>query len=190
MTNQELFEVILRKAFDESGLDREELQATIDEAQEERDTIAAQIEELQDARKAAITRAQEAENRLQSPLRKAVKSAELVGIEVPAAYLSQLRRPGGSGNSNGGRPSGSYFWQPEGLTSRTCSVSRAMWSYSRGSGGSAGTKGEGYLTSEEFWKLVEEQTGKTNLEPGEEVTLTLPNDRVLTVQRLSPMSEG
>jgi len=113
-----------------------------------------------------------------------------VGIEVPAEYLSQLRRPARSGNGNGGRPSASYFWKPEGLTPQTYSVSRAMWAYSKGSGGSAGAQGEGILTSDEFWRLFEEQTGRANLEPGEEETVTLPNDRILTLQRLSPISEG
>jgi len=95
MTSRELFEVILAKAFDDSDLDEEELRTTIQEAREEAEAIAGQIAELEETRKAALAKAREAENRLQTPLRAAVKSAELVGIEVPAEYLSQLRRPGG-----------------------------------------------------------------------------------------------
>lgn len=150
----------------------------------------ARVRELEEQLATVRQRLAELEAALQKPLREAVKAAEVLGIPVPAEYQAQVRRPAASGNSNGARPSGGYLWEPQGKASFQAEVSRAMWRLSKGSGGSAGAKGEGVLSAAEFWALVKEQTGKANLEAGESVKVTLPNGQQVKVTRVSPVTEG
>lgn len=161
----------------------------------ERDKAKAEVERLEGKLQAAKQRLREAEAKLAEPIRHAVKAAGLLNVLVPPEYQTQARqsasrRAGGTGN-------GSYLWEPgplpgstkDDLKAKTCEVSRAMWAYSRGSGGAAGRQGEGVLTPGEFWTLVKEQTGKGSLEPGESVEVTLPNGRPLKVTRISTTQE-
>lgn len=156
----------------------------------EKRQVEARVRELEEELSFARRRLAELENALQKPVREAIRAAELLGVPVPAEYQAQVRRPAASGNSNGGRPAGGYLWQPEGKPAFQAEVSRAMWRLSKGSGGTAGAKGEGVLSASEFWSLVKAQVGKSNLEPGESVEVVLPNGQRVRVTRVSPVTEG
>lgn len=105
--------------------------------------------------------------------------AREIGLEVPEEYNKVTVR-------RGSRSAGKYMWHAEGLEPKQQEPSRAMWRLSRGSGGSAGSNGEGVLKVDEFWALVEEQTGKTeaDLEIGDSIEVTLPNERALRVEKV------
>ena len=127
-------------------------------------------------------------DKLQTPLKQAFQAAKLLGIDVPDHYQS-LAQPASS-RTNGGE----YLWQAEPLPGSTrtaellpknMNIARAMWSLSRGSGGSAGKSGEGILTAEEFFALLKQQTGHDELKPGQSVELILPNERKVKVTRSS-----
>lgn len=150
----------------------------------------ARVRELEDELASVRRRLAELENALQRPVREAIKAAEVLGIAVPTEYQAAVRRPGASANGNGGRPAGGYLWEANGKGGFQAEVSRAMWRLSKGSGGTAGAKGEGVLSAAEFWALVKEQTGKTNLEAGESVEVILPNGQKVKVTRVSPVTEG
>ncbi|MDI6894850.1 MAG: hypothetical protein QME70_09645 [Bacillota bacterium] len=150
----------------------------------------ARVRELEEELVSLKRRLAELESALQRPVREAIKAAEVLGIPVPAEYLASVRRPGASGNSGNGRPAGAYLWEANGKPGFQCEVSRAMWRLSKGSGGTAGAKGEGVLSAAEFWGIVKAQTGKFNLEAGESVEVTLPNGQKVKVTRVSPVTEG
>ena len=120
---------------------------------------------------------QEVEAQIGLPIRNATKAAQLLGIEVPEEY----RKFGGNGG-NGERPQGKFYWEGKGHMPFRADVSRAMWRLSPGSGGSVGKRGEGALSSEEFWALVKLEESKVQV--GDKNTVTLPNGKEIGFQRV------
>ena len=119
---------------------------------------------------------QEVEVQIGLPIRNATKAAQLLGIEVPEEY----RKFGGNGN--GERPQGRFYWEANGHMPFRADVSRAMWRLSPGSGGSVGKRGEGALSSEEFWALVNLDESKVQV--GDKNTVALPNGKEIGFQRV------
>ena len=174
------FQDLLAKTSANGGQSADELQA-------ERTKLQAEVGELEQQVAARRTRLREVEGLLQAPVKAAVKAAELLGLEVPEEYRTPAHSPAGSGFGEG------YLWQASplpgdnrssDLAAREMTVSRAMWAYSKGSGGSAGKSGEGILSSQEFSALLGNQTGSPDIKPGATVKVTLPNGRELKVTRL------
>ena len=118
------------------------------------------------------------EAQLVSPIRNAVKAAQILGIEVPEKYRTMKL---GATNGSNSRSLGKFSWACNGMVPFQAEVSRAMWRLSAGSGGSAGKKGEAVLTAPEFWALVKLDESKVKL--GEKSTVTLPNGKVVTFQK-------
>jgi len=110
-------------------------------------------------------------------IRNATKAAQLLGIEVPEEYS----KFGGNGR-NGERPQGKFYWEAKGHMPFRADVSRAMWRLSPGSGGSVGKRGEGALSSEEFWALV--RLDESKVQVGEKNSATLPNGKEVGFQRV------
>jgi hypothetical protein len=121
----------------------------------------------------------ELDAKIMTPVRNAVKAAQLLNVEVPAEYRSGIHNGNGGGQSK--RSKGKFSWQSNGMVPFQAEVSRAMWRLSSGSGGSAGKKGEGVLSGAEFWALAKLDESKLKL--GEKNTITLPNSKVVTFQK-------
>ncbi len=163
------FEALLAAAAED---DTEKLEAELQELKAERVELRDQLQEVEG-------RIRGLESQLAVPVSKAVRAARELGIEVPDEH-QRVR------TSTSRRSSGKYIWHCDGLKTMQQEVSRAMWRLSRGSGGSGGNNGEGTLLVDEFWALVKEQTGSTeyDIEPGDKVTVKLPNDREVTFERV------
>jgi hypothetical protein len=161
----------------------------------ERDKAKGEVDKLEGKLQGAKQRLREAEIKLDEPIGQAVKAAGLLNVLVPPEYQAQVRQS--TSRKARGKSNGSYLWEPgplpgstkDDLKAKTCEVSRAMWSYSLGSSGAAGRQGEGILTPDQFWAVVQEQAGKGSLQAGESVEVTLPNGRPLKVTRISPTQE-
>jgi len=175
------FKDLLEQVAKSQGHDPAELTA-------ERAKLAAEVDKLEAKLTAAKSNLAIVLAKLQDPVRQATKAALLMGIEVPDEFAAKTGKPNGK-PANGG----SFKWEPgalpngnrtEDLTPKEWEISRAMWALSKGSGGSAGRDGEGVLSAAEFWALVKDQTGKSELAPGEVVALVLPNGRPVQVSRL------
>jgi hypothetical protein len=117
------------------------------------------------------------EAQITAPIRNAVKAAQLLGVAVPEKYMTVKV----NGVNDGKRSLGKFYWEVAGMMPFQSEVSRAMWRFSAGSGGSAGKNGEAVLTAEEFWALVKLDESKVKL--GEKNTVTLPNGRIVTFQK-------
>lgn len=115
---------------------------------------------------------------ISSPVRNAIKAAGILGIEVPEAY----KKVKVNGSGEGKRTQGKFTWESNGMVPFQAEVSRAMWRLSAGSGGSAGKKGEGVLTADEFWKLAGCDASTAKL--GDKNTVTLPNGKAITYQKI------
>ena len=118
------------------------------------------------------------ETQIVSPIRNAVKAAQILGVPVPEKY--QAVRV--SGTAEGKRSQGKFSWSCNGMVPFQAEASRAMWRLSTGSGGSAGKKGEGVLTAPEFWGLV--QLDEATVKLGEKNTVTLPNGKVVVFEKV------
>ena len=151
----------------------------VGELEKELDELKAEEEAIQERLSKVRTAIREVEGKLTAPVRSAIKAARELGIAIPDEYEIVTT---GQGN----RSAGKFMWYAEGLEPKQSEPSRAMWRLSRGSGGSAGSNGEGVLKVDEFWALVEEQTGKTeaDLEIGDSIEVTLPNERALRVEKV------
>ncbi len=136
---------------------------------------------MQDELAKVQTELRQVEQDLMAPVRSAVTAAKALGIDIPEEYQN-LRVNGG--RNGGNRSSGKYEWTSNGMATRRAEPSRALWSLSRGSEGSAGD--DGRLKVDEFWALVQEQAGKTEADIGlgDEVTITLPNGREITMKKV------
>jgi hypothetical protein len=121
----------------------------------------------------------EIEAQIVSPIRNAMKAAQLLGVEVPEKYRTMKF---GATNSSGKRSPGKFYWECTGVMPFQAETSRAMWRLSHGSGGSAGRKGEAVLTADEFWAAVKLDESKLKL--GDKNTATLPNGKTVTFQRI------
>lgn len=162
ITFEELLQVVSKA--DRSGLEskRAALEAKKSQLQKE---LAQVNEELA-----------KVESELLAPIRQAVRAAKELGIPVPEGYLNNGRK------ADSPRPKGKFFWEVEGQVPFQAEVSRAMWRLSRGSGGTVGKAGEGVLSSEEFWNLV--GIPEAQMPVGEKRTVTLPNGKTVSFQRL------
>lgn len=118
------------------------------------------------------------EGQIAVPIRNAVKAAQLLGVPVPEKFQG-IRV---SGMGEGKRSQGKFSWQSNGMVPFQAETSRAMWRLSSGSGGSAGKKGEGVLTADEFWHLAKLDESKLKL--GDKNTITLPNGKVVEFQKI------
>lgn len=175
------FNDLLKQVADQSGED-------IGQLTKERDMLAKELQMLEERMRAAKADLAKMNDRLQDPVRQAVKAAEMLGIEVPESYrLKPALRSARHREAD-------YIWRPTALPgdvrnierlSHIANIARAMWHYSRGSQGSVGKNGEGVLSSDEFRAILKEQTGADEVAPGESVTVTLPNGRKLTVTRIN-----
>ena len=163
------FEALLKAAADD---DTEKLEGELEKLESERDELNSKLDSVK-------VRISTIETTLAVPLKKALKAARELGIEVPEQYRT-IRT--GSNSRSAGR----YLWHSQGITGFQAEPSRAMWRLSRGSDGSGGSNGEGILLVDEFWALVKEQAQKTeaDIEPGEKVTVKLPNDREVTLEKV------
>ncbi|MDP2858383.1 MAG: hypothetical protein Q8P50_10455, partial [Bacillota bacterium] len=146
---------------------------SIDELEGEKVKLTVEIGELERQLAAFRVRLREVEALIAAPVKAAVKAAAALGIAVPDTYKAAAPKASTEGRK---RTAGSYRWEPqplpgsnpsEDLTAKEMELSRGLWAYSKGSGGSAGKGGEGVLTVGEFKELLQAQTGKTELEPGE-----------------------
>ena len=151
------------------------------------DEVEEELKELEAERKRRYEELSEVESKIREikiqrnkAVRKAVKAAEQLGLEVPEEYKNL------KSSTSSRKSKGKYEWSAEGVKTKQQTVSSAMWRLSKGSGGSAGSNGQGVLRSGEFWQLIEEQTGKSeeDIEAGDELTVELPNERVITFRRV------
>ena len=151
----------------------------VGELEKELDELTAEEEVIQERLDKVRKSIREVEGKLTAPVRSAIRAARELGIAIPEDYQKVT-----TAQSN--RSAGKYTWFVEGLEPKQQEPSRAMWRLSKGSGGSAGSNGEGVLRVDEFWALVEEQTGKTeaDLDIGDSIEVTLPNEREVTFQKV------
>jgi len=166
MSNAVDFEALIGTVGVKSGSDVSELKDELEKLENRKDQLQKELSETTD-------RMRQLKEQRSISVRKAVKAADQLGIEVPERYRKLA-------NTYRGRSrSGKYEWKTEGLKRKKQSVSAAMWRLSKGSGGSAGSENTGILLSGEFWNLVREQTNKTedDIGPGDELTVVLPNGR-------------
>jgi len=154
--------------------------SNLDEVEEELQQLEGQKAELQEQLDRVNDRMQELQGERAKVVRRAVSAAKELQIEVPEEYR-QLTTGGG-----GNRSTGQYEWSADGIKTKRQTVSRAMWRLSKGSGGSAGTEGQGVLRAGEFWGLVREQHGvaEEDLTAGDELQVELPNGREVTVTKV------
>lgn len=117
------------------------------------------------------------DSQIAAPIRNAIKAAGILGLEVPEQYRDIKI----NGSSASKRPQGKFTWSAKGVVLFQAEVSRAMWRLSAGSGGSAGKKGEGVLTANEFWALAKLDSSAIKL--GDRNTVTLPNGKEVTFQK-------
>ncbi len=151
----------------------------VGELENELEELKAEEEAIQE-RLAKVRKAiREVEGKLTAPVRSAIQAARTLGIGIPKEYENVTI-------AQGSRSAGKFVWHAEGLEPKQQEPSRAMWRLSRGSGGSAGSNGEGVLKVDEFWSLVDEQCGVTeaDLKVGDSFELTLPNERKLRVEKV------
>lgn len=153
-------------------------QGDIDKLQAKKAVLTSEKTKLQEKLTKIDRDLAEIEAQIAAPIRNAVKAAQLLGIEVPEKYLGVK----GNGNGDSKRSLGKFYWECVGVMPFQAEVSRAMWRLSQGSGGSAGKKGEGVLTAEEFWALNKLAESKIKL--GEKNTVTLPNGKQVTFQKI------
>ena len=118
------------------------------------------------------------EVQIATPIRNAIKAAQLLGVDVPEKYKAIKV----NGTGEGKRSQGKFRWESAGLVPFQAEVSRAMWRLSTGSGGSAGKNGEGVLTAPEFWALAKLDESKVKL--AEKNSVTLPNGKAVVFQRV------
>lgn len=146
--------------------DMESIEDSIKELEERRSALRSELLKVEDA-------LEEQRKLIKKPLQKAIGAAKLLGMDVPEDYVELIR---GKRNISARGP---YRWEVEGLKSLESSVSRAMWRYSKGSGGSVGN--QGCLASGEFWDLFAEQHGKgeSDLAADESYQVELPNGRIV-----------
>ena len=167
------FEALVTTVSENGDKDLEELEGQLEDLGKREADLQG---ELADVRQ----RIREIEKERNAAVRKAVKAARELGIQVPEEYqnlrVSRRNR----------KSSGKYEWSADGVKTIQQTVSSAMWRLSKGSGGSAGSNDQGVLRSGEFWQLVGEQTDKTEgeIEVGEETTVELPNEREVTFRRV------
>ena len=121
----------------------------------------------------------ELDTEIMTPVKNAIKAAQLLNVEIPEKY--QSIKPNGNGGE-GKRSKGKFYWESNGTMPFRAELSRAMWRLSRGSGGTAGKKGEGVLTADEFWTAVKLDEGGIKL--GEKHTVTLPNKKVVVFEKV------
>ncbi len=150
----------------------------IDKLQAKKDALTGERTKLQE-KLARINRdLADIEAQIVAPIRNAARAAQLLGIEVPEKYKTV--RVNGASDSK--RPLGKFYWESAGVMPFQAEVSRAMWRLSQGSGGSAGKKGEGVLTAQEFWAISKLDESKVKL--AEKNTVTLPNGKIVTFQKI------
>ena len=149
----------------------EDKKATLEE---DRGNLQAELSEVQ-------TQLVKVERELLAHIKAATSAARQLGVEVPEEYQNRQ-----ASTKGGGRQGGKFRWESNGLMPKQEGVSRAMWRLSKGSGGSAGREGQEVLTVDEFWALVESQTGQTEeeIKLGEKVKVDLPNGREVVVQKV------
>lgn len=165
------FEDLLKRCEDESGIDVVALKEKSGRLEERRSQLQKELEEINEELR-SISR------QIQNPLKNAVRAAELLRVDIPEVYLDSLKNGNGSSRSNG-----KFWWEVEGHKPFQAEPSRALWRFSKGCNGSAGS--EGVLTTDEFWNLVFEQTGKKSIDVGEEVEVTLPNQKRLKLKKIA-----
>lgn len=174
------FEALLEAArLQENGVDPgrlEEARRKVEKLREKFELVRGQLDQ---ARKELV----ELEKASQTYIKRAIDAAKALGLEIPQEYRQEYRKVR-AGNGNGNRSNGKYYWEPYGQKPFRAEISRAMWRLSQGCGGSAGKNGEGVLSVEEFWQLVESQTGKSQLALGEKIRIELPSGKVVEVQKV------
>jgi len=177
MDNGMTFETLLEVARQQAGnqVDPKTLEKAHKRVQDLSGKLAQVQAELAQAKKELA----ELEKAANIYVRKAADAARALGLPIPEQYLKIK-----TVNSNGNRTPGKYYWESPGLKPFQAEISRAMWRLSHGSGGSAGLNGEGVLSADEFWTLVEAQTGSKSLSLGESITVDLPNGRTVTCQKV------
>lgn len=149
--------------------------ADLAKLEERRTVLEAKRSQLQKELAQVNEELSKVESEISAPIRQAVKAASELGVDVPAKYLNGMK-------SDSQRSKGKFLWEVPGQVPFQAEVSRAMWRLSRGSGGTAGKNGEGVLTSGEFWSLV--GITEAQMPVGERRSVTLPNGRAVTFQRL------
>lgn len=165
MTEKATFEQLLASV-GQGDLDKLELKRTnyLQEKTKVQEKLAKINKELQ-----------EIEYQITSPIKNAIKAAQLLGIEIPDKYKAM--------NGNGETRKVVYYWETSGQLPFQAEVSRAMWRLSRGSNGKAGKNGEGVLSAEEFWGLTGLEEAK--IQVGDKHTVTLPNGKEVMFQRMA-----
>lgn len=178
------FDDLLAQAQAKAGEQAQKAEKQLGKVMNEIKDLEEKITQLQSKLAEKRVQAKELKAAAFSAVKDAIKTAEILGVEIPIEYLSMVKTSN-SGNGNGnGRSKGKYYWEAYGRTPFQAEISRAMWALSAGSGGQAGKNGEGVLTVEEFLALMETQAGKRELAVGDKATVTLPNGREITVTRL------
>lgn len=118
-------------------------------------------------------------------LKKAYQVAEIMHLEVPEEYQEKINRIKEEESirqleelkkkNSGARSKGKFLWKPQNQKEFQAEISRALWRFSRGCGGSAGN--EGVLTVKEFVGIL--GFNPDNMQIGEEKEVKLPNGKMV-----------
>ena len=157
------------------GTDREELESVRVKAE-------SRVRELEQELVIARGELKSVNDELNEPIRRAIRAARELDVEVPEQYLAVGVGKSGGGKSKAGNGN-KYRFISNGRAPVTYSLSDASWYLTKGCGG---TNKDGRFNADELRNFIHQQTGTNPEDMGmnDKVDFSLPNNKTLTMERV------
>ena len=154
----------------------------MDELENAKQKAESRVSELEQELTTARGELKSARDELNEPIRRAIRAARELNVEIPEKYAGVAVGKSSGAKSKAGNGH-KYAFTTNGREPVTYSLSEAAWYYSKDCGG---TNKLGRMTADELRTHIESETGVTPevMELQDTVSFTLPNGKEYTMERI------